>query len=271
MLTDTHFHFEDERYHKDREDVIEANLGELAFGVNVTADPKDLEKVAELSQTFEKIYAALGVHPHYALRVTPEEVREKIEATLRQAQDADKIVGIGECGLDYYFKNQSLDGRTEFEVRDAQAELFRAQIDLAKEKDLPLVVHTRDEQGGWDAYQDILRIFDEKDVNKGVVHSFSGNIKFAKEFTERGFYLGISGILTFDKTGKLPESIEKTDLDNLLLETDAPYLTPVPHRGKRNEPRFTRFIAEEIAEIKNISYDEVVEATEQNARKLFGI
>ena len=156
-------------------------------------------------------------------------------------------------------------------MREAQSALFLAQIEIAQKNKLPLIVHTRDEQGGWDAYQDVLRIFDEHSVKAAAIHSFSGDLKFAKEFVERGMYLGISGILTFDKTGRLLEVVKEISLDHLLLETDAPYLTPVPHRGKRNEPKNTKFIAEKIAEIKGISLQDVFEVTEQNARKLFGI
>src|SRR5690606_29221019 len=108
-------------------------------------------------------------------------------------------------------------------------------------------------------------------IKRVTIHSFSGDVKFAREFTDRGFYLGISGIVTFDKTGRLPEAVKEAPLEKLLLETDAPYLTPVPHRGKRNEPRFTKFLAEKIEEIKNVSYEEVLETTEYNARKLFQI
>ena len=283
MLVDTHCHFEDERYDQDREQAIEDNLAEMSFVVNVTADPGNLEEVSELADKNEKIYGSLGVHPHYALIITPEEVRNKIENVLRQAQGhSKKIVGIGECGLDYYFKNQDLVGRTEYEAREAQNLFFRAQIDLAKDNDKALVVHTRDEQGGWDAYQDVLTIFEEKNVSRATIHSFTGDISFAKQFIDRGCYLGISGILTFDpkrssasygasKTNHLVEVVKEIPLENLLLETDAPYLTPVPNRGKRNEPKFTRFIAQKIAEIKGINLEEVLETTEQNARKLFRI
>ena len=286
MLVDTHCHFEDERYTSDREEIIEANLKELAFVVNVTADPNELETVVGLAQKHEKIYAALGVHPHFALDITPEEVMQKIEALLPfdSAQaDSNKIVGIGECGLDYYFKNQDLRGRTEYEAREAQAELFKTQIDIALQNGLPLIIHTRDQQEGFDAYQDVLKIFEEKNVRRATIHSFSGNLNFARAFVGRGCYLGLSGILTFDpkrssaspasrQTGNpLVEVVREIPLEHLLLETDAPYLTPVPHRGQRNEPRFTKYIAEKIAEIKNISLDEVLQATEQNARKLFSI
>ena len=283
MLVDTHCHFEDERFEADREQAIEDNLKELAFVVNVCADPQNLETVAELSREYDKIYACLGVHPHFALRVMPDEVVALIKGALRQAQgDSNKIVGIGECGLDYYWQNQDLEGRTEYEAREAQAELFKAQIKLALEQNLPLVVHTRDEQAGYDAYQDVLRIFEEENVKKATIHSFSGDLRIARQFVERGFYLGISGILTFDpkrssaspdsgKTNPLVEVVREITLENLLLETDAPYLTPVPFRGKRNEPKFTKFIAKKIAEIKGVSVGKVLEATENNARNLFDI
>ena len=286
MLVDTHCHFEDGRYDADREQVIETNLAELAFVVNVTADLDNLSEVAQLAQKYETIYCALGVHPHFALKVSPEEVVEKIESMspLDFARDKsnNKVVAFGECGLDYHFRNQDLAGRTEYEAREAQAQLFRAQIDLAKKYNLPLVVHTRDEQDGFDAYQDVLAIFEEKNVKTATIHSFSGNLNFAREFVERGFYLGISGILTFDpkrsrtsygasNTNPLVDVVRQIPLEHLLLETDAPYLTPVPHRGKRNEPRFTKFIAQKIAEIKNTSFEEVLEVTEAGARKLFRI
>lgn len=267
MLTDTHCHFEDERYDDDREQVIATNLAELEFVVDVSEKIEDFDRVLALSEKENKVYASLGVHPHHALKVTPDAAREELEKRI----GAQKLVAIGECGFDYYFQNQDLQARTEYEVKEAQRDLFSTQIDIALKNNLPLILHVRDGLIEKDAYVDAIELLKEKGAKEGTVHTFSSDLSIARQFTELGFYLGISGVITFDKTGKLAEVVKEIPLEKLVLETDAPYLTPVPHRGKRNEPKFTKFIAEKIAEIKNISVEEVLKATEENARKLFKI
>lgn len=267
MLTDTHCHFEDERYESDREQVIADNLKELAFVVDVSEKIEDFDAVLNLAKKEGKVYAALGIHPHHALKVTPEVAKSELEKRIR----GEKLVAVGECGFDYFWDNQDLMGRTEYEVKEAQLNLFEAQVKVAEKAGLPLILHIRDGLIAKDAYVDALEVLKENIANRGVVHTFSSDLQIANEFIALGFYLGISGVITFDKTGKLAEVVKEVPLEKLVLETDAPYLTPVPHRGKRNEPKFTKFIAEKIAEIKNISVDEVIETTEQNARKLFNI
>lgn len=279
MLTDTHCHFEDERYDADRDRVIADNLKELAFVVDVSEKLEDFDAVLELAKKENKVYAALGVHPHHALKVMPQDAAAAIERALARANN--RVVAVGECGLDYFWNNQGLAGRTEHEVKEAQRKLFKAQIDVALKNHLPLILHIRDGLIPKDAYIDALEILKSKTVShsnipgnlgmSGTVHTFSSDLQIAKEFIGLGFYLGISGVITFPKTEKLAEVIKEVPLEKLLLETDAPYLAPVPHRGKRNEPKFARFTAEKIAEIKNVGIDEVLDATEQNARKLFGI
>lgn len=267
MLTDTHCHFEDERYDDDREQVIASNLAEMEFVVDVSEKLEDFDAVLRLAEKESKVYASLGVHPHHALKVTAGIAREELEKRI----GANKLVAIGECGFDYFWNNQDLQGRTEYEVKEAQRELFSAQIDVALKNNLPLILHVRDGLIEKDAYTDTLELLKEKSVKEGTVHTFSSDLSVARQFTELGFYLGISGVITFDKTGKLAEVVKEIPLERLVLETDAPYLTPAPHRGKRNEPKYTKFIAERIAEIKNISAEEVLKATEENARKLFKI
>ena len=266
MLTDTHCHFEDERYDQDREQVIEDNLKELTFCVNVGTNLTDWERILDLSKKYDKIFVSLGVHPHHALETKSEDIEKKFESLANK-----KVVAIGECGFDYFFDNQDLQGRTEFEVKEAQRKLFETQIKLSQKNNLPLVLHTRDGLTEFDAYEDTIQILEETGVNRGVVHTFAADLNYAKRFLEKGFCLGLSGIVTFDKTGRLEQVIREAPLDRILLETDSPYLSPVPLRGQRNEPKNTIHIAKKIAEIKNMSLEEVLEVTEKNARNLFSI
>lgn len=254
MLIDSHAHLDDKRFDNDRDEIIKnlkSNGVELV--INIGADVPSSVKGVSLSEEYENIYATVGVHPHDA-----KDVDETTIELLRALAKKDKVVAIGEIGLDYHYDNSP---------RDIQRKWFREQIKLAKELNLPIVVHERE------ASQDVYDIIkEESDENlTGVIHCFSGSLEMAKEYIKLGFYISFAGPVTF-KNARIPKEVAKEiPLDRLLIETDSPYLTPEPYRGKRNDPTHVRYVAEKIAELKNIKYDEIVKATNENTKKLFNI
>lgn len=251
MFIDSHVHLEDERFNKDREEIIKnfENDG-LLCAINVGSDLKTSKKSVEFADKYEKIYAVVGVHPHEVSKMTDDTLRE-----IRELSKNKKVVAIGEIGLDYYYDNSP---------RDVQKEWFEKQIILAKELDLPIVIHSRD------AAKDTLDIVKKhKDGLRGEMHCFSYSVEVMNEYLEMGFYIALGGAVTF-KNARVPREVASVvPLDRLLLETDCPYLTPEPFRGKRNEPKYSRLVAEKIAEVRGISVDEIFEATNRNVKALF--
>ncbi|WP_086248891.1 TatD family hydrolase [Campylobacter vicugnae] len=253
MIIDTHCHLDDARY----DDINSVIKNAFDNGVNKIiipgADINDLPKAAQIANLNENIYFAAGVHPY--------EIEGYDEAVLRQFAKDPKCIAIGECGLDYFrLPDDDIDG-----YKAKQKDAFISQINLAIELKLPLIVHIRD------ANEDSLKILKEyKDrLVGGVLHCFNAS-PILLELSSK-FYYGIGGVLTFKNGKKLVEILPKIPLDRLVLETDAPYLTPEPHRGKRNEPAFTTYVADKMADILGMSRDEVESLTTQNANRLFGI
>ena len=217
-----------------------------------SAYPKDIEQVMELVNNYDNVYGMLGVHPTEVKDWT-DDLIEKI----KEYSKNKKIVAIGEIGLDYYWDKS---------FNDLQKEVFIKQIKLANELNLPISIHDRE------AHKDTYDIL--KEYNKGskiVLHCFSGSLEFAKECIKEGWYLGLGGVVTFKNAIKMKEVATNIPLEKLLIETDAPYLTPVPYRGKENQPAYVKFVAEEIAKLKNISFEEVDKITTQNAKEVFGL
>lgn len=254
MLIDSHAHLDDSRFDKDREQLIK-DLGNnnIELIINPGSDVATSVKAVSLAQKHENIYAAIGVHPHEV-----EDMEDETIELLRSLSKKEKVVAIGEIGLDYYYDNSP---------RELQKKWFREQIKLAKELDLPIIIHDRD------AHQDTYDIIKElkDDSLRGVLHCYSGGVELAREFIKLGFYISFAGPITF-KNAKVSKLVAKEiPLEKMLIETDSPYLTPHPHRGKRNEPLYVRFVAGEIAQLKGISFDEVMNITNKNARELFGI
>lgn len=216
------------------------------------AYPTDIEVVKELAQKYENVYGLLGVHPS-EVKGWNDDLIDKIKEYSRSS----KIVGIGEIGLDYYWDKS---------FNDLQKEVFIKQIKLANELNFPISVHDRE------AHKDTFDILTEYNKNSAVVmHCFSGSVEFMKECVKQGWYIAIGGVVTFKKAIKMKEVAKEVPLDKLLLETDAPYLTPVPYRGKTNQPAYVKYVAEEIASIRGISFEEVDEITTQNAKKVFSL
>lgn len=253
MIIDTHCHLDDARY----DDIDSVIKNAFDNGVNKIiipgADINDLPKAAQIANSNENIYFAAGVHPY--------EIEGYDEAVLRQFAKDPKCIAIGECGLDYFrLPDDDIDG-----YKAKQKDAFISQINLAIELKLPLIVHIRD------ANEDSLKILKEYEdrLVGGVLHCFNAS-PILLELSSK-FYYGIGGVLTFKNGKKLVEILPKIPLDRLVLETDAPYLTPEPHRGKRNEPAFTTYVADKMAGILGMSRDEVENLTTQNANRLFGI
>ncbi len=250
-LIDTHAHLDMDRYDGDRSDVIrrteEASVGFINMGLDLPSSYRSVEMAKESSN----VYAATGFHPHEADQLDPPALSE-----LAELCRSDVVRAIGEIGLDYYRENSP---------RGAQKRAFRAQLDLAAERDLPVSIHNRD------STDDLLSILNQKNPPSGVIHSFFGDEKLGEEFIQLGFYLGLSGPLTFDGEEELRAAVRELPMEKLVLETDSPFLTPVPNRGKRNEPSYVEFVAEKVAEIKDLPIEEVNETTSENARRLFNL
>lgn len=255
MIFDTHSHYDDEKFNEDREAVLRSmkanNIGAI---VNIGTDLNTSRYAIELCKKYKFMYCTIGVHPHEV-----KDMRDEDLEYLLMMSTYPKVVGIGEIGLDYYY---------DFSPRPAQKMWFRSQLELAKQLDLPVSIHTRE------AAQDTFDILMESGIGKqcgGVIHAYSGSAEMAQEYVKEGFYLGIGGVLTFKNGKKLVEVVQKIPMQYLVLETDAPYMTPEPHRGKRNDSRMLPYVVDKIAQIKGITAEEVEKITWKNACRLWKI
>ena len=255
-LIDTHAHLDFGRFKSDRERVIEraATAGVKAI-INVGASLASSQAAVALAEAYPQIYAAVGVHPHDAKTLTGKLLEE-----LRALASHPKVVAIGEIGLDFY---------RDLSPRDKQRQAFQQQLALASEIGKPVIIHDRDAHSEVMA---ILRRWIEGDHQPaGVMHCFSGDLAMAQEAIELGFYISIAGPVTFKNARRLRELVRQLPLEKLLVETDCPYLTPHPHRGKRNEPAYVKLVAQEVARVKGLSLEEVARITSDNAQALFAL
>lgn len=252
MIFESHAHYDDEAFDEDRESLLASmqphNIGAV---INVSASPAGMESTAKLAEKYPFIWGAVGVHP--------DEVGSMDSTTLERIKELcrrEKIVAVGEIGLDYYWDKEN---------HSLQKQWFMRQMDAAREVKKPIIVHSRE------AAADTLQVMKSSDAGEigGVIHCFSYAREMAREYLNMGFYLGIGGVVTFKNAKKLKEVVEYAPLDSILVETDSPYLSPVPNRGKRNSSLNLPYIIQEIAEIKRISPEEVERVTEKNARRLF--
>ena len=256
FLTDSHAHIQGPEFADDLEGVIQrakqAGVEKIVV-VGGTGDLTSNEAAVAVAHSFPGLFATVGMHPHDAKEVSEQDLKR-----LKDVTADPKVVGVGETGLDFHYNHSP---------RQIQVELFRRFIHMACETGLPLIVHDRD------AHREIADLLQAEGEGKlrGVIHCFTGDYKAAKVFLDLGFYLSFSGIITFKNAGPLRDVAQKLPLDRILVETDSPYLAPVPHRGKRNEPAFVRLVAETIATVRGIALAEVAEATSRNAQDLFGI
>ena len=251
-LIDSHAHFDDRAFDTDRAALI-ARLHADGIGVvTVGADLASSRDAVRLASRHHGIWATVGVHPHGAKAVTPAVLRE-LEALAKET----KVVAVGEIGLDYY---------RDLSPRDVQRKVFAEQLELAKRVRLPVVIHNRE------STDDLVRILRKAGAtHRGVIHSFLGDIALAETFTDLGFFLGVGGPLTYPANGALREAVRRIALDRILLETDCPYLTPAPHRGRRNEPGYVGIIARAIADLRGVTPESVEDVTTRNAIGLFGL
>lgn len=255
IIVDTHAHLDGEEYKNDLSEVLErAAAADVRAVVNMGIDLSSSERSVKIAEEYGQVYTGVGIHPE--------------ELTVMTSVDDDKLAGwavspkviaIGEIGLDYYWEKDS-------ERRIMQQKMLIRQLDIARQLHLPVCIHDREAHG------DIMRILKtEGRQNWGVIHCYSGSWEMAEELLKLGWYLGVDGPLTWKNAAKLPEIVQKMPADRLLLETDCPYLTPVPHRGKRNEPAYVRFVAEKVAELRGETLEDTADRTTQNARDVYGI
>ena len=253
-IFETHAHYEDVKFDSDREELL-ASLPKqnIEYVINVGSNLETTNKSIELAKQYDYIYAAIGVHPSDV-----EELDESSYDVLEKAAKFEKTVAIGEIGLDYYWDK-------ELGVQEKQREWFKRQMLLAKEHNLPVIIHSRD------AAEDTMRVMKEVKAEEipGVIHCYSYSVEMAKEFIKMGYYIGIGGVVTFKNAKKLKEVAAEIPLERILLETDCPYMAPEPHRGERNSSLYLPYVVEKLAEIRNISKEEIISTTNQNARKLF--
>ncbi len=251
---DSHAHLDDERFDADREELINSLYeNRVETVLNPGADLNTSKSAVALADKYPFIYAAVGCHPHDSKYMNDDTMN-----IFRELAKDKKVIGIGEIGLDYYYDNSD---------RETQKKWFREQIRLAKELDLPYIVHDRD------AHEDVFRIMKEEHYSgtRGILHCYSSSVEMAKEFVRLGFYISLGGPVTFKKA-RTPKLVAKeVPIDRLLIETDCPYLTPEPFRGKRNEPKYVRYVAEEIARIREVDVNEIAEVTKLNFKRLFNL
>ncbi|MBF0457592.1 MAG: YchF/TatD family DNA exonuclease [Nitrospirae bacterium] len=251
-MIDTHCHLEMSPFDGETDAVIErAHSAGVQKMITICSSPESIEKAAALTERYPSVYAALGIHPHDARLFTPEIYRQ-----IRDLSSNIKIVGIGETGLDYHYKHSPA---------DIQKEIFIRHIELSKELNLPVIIHSRE------ASDDVVSIIRNENLSNGVLHCFSGDEKMAEAVIAAGLYISISGTVTFKNAGALRAVVSTIPDDYLLVETDAPYLTPHPHRGKRNEPAYVTLTARTVAEIRGVSYEDIDRITTLNANRLFGL
>lgn len=254
LLADTHAHLNLDDYRVDRGEVVErARAAGVGLIINVGFDPATSDESVALAETHPFIYASVGLHPHHAASLT-DDVLDRYERLAAHP----KVVAIGETGLDHF---------RDLSPREDQERAFRAQIRLAKKTGLPLIIHNRD------ALADVLRVVDDEGAPEagGVMHCFPGDAAYAREVVARGFHVGVGGPVTYSRRGRLVGAVTAVRQDRLLLETDAPWLPPVPHRGRRNEPAYVRLVAERVAEIRGMSLADLGRVTTGNAVRLFRI
>lgn len=254
MIFDTHAHYDDKAFDEDRDSLLKSmKENGVSHIVNIGASIETSKKTIALTEQYDFIYGAIGVHPSE----TAELNEEKIE-WLREKSSFEKIVAIGEIGLDYYWDEPD---------KDIQKKWFRRQLQLAKEVSLPVIIHSRD------AAKDTLDIMHEEKAEecKGVVHCYSYSKETAREYLNMNYYFGIGGVVTFNNAKKLKEAVEYIPMENIVLETDCPYLAPVPYRGKRNSSLNLPYVVKEIASIKQLPEEEVIRITYENAKRFYEI
>ena len=253
VLFDTHAHYDAEQFDADRDEVLGALPGAgIALAVNPGCDLPSSRAAVALAERYDFLYAAVGYHPENCAPYRPEDLE-----ALRELAEHPKVVAIGEIGLDYYWE--------ENPPREFQQQVFRDQLALAAELELPVIVHDQE------AHADSLAMIREFPQVRGVFHCFSGSAEMAEELVKLGWMVSFTGVLTYKNARKAVEAARAVPLERVMIETDSPYMAPVPHRGKRNDSRYVRLICERLAEIKGVSFAECARVTRENGKRFFGI
>ena len=256
MYFETHAHYNNKRFNEDRDELL-ATMHALGIDYCVTVgyDIRSSKVSIDLANKYDYIYATVGVHPHDVEQLTDNDIE-----TLRQLAKEKKVVAIGEIGFDYYYEHSSKENQHRF---------FLAQLNLAKELDMPVVIHSRDASGDMLDMLKSVNLPTRNGKGAGVMHCFSESLDMAKKYVNMGYFLGISGVVTYNNAKKLVEVVENIPLESLFIETDCPYLAPVPNRGKRNDSLNLKYVVDVIAKIKGISHEEVAKITKNNAERFF--
>ena len=259
MIFESHAHYEDEKFDSDRVELLsmmkKKNIGTI---INVGTTIELSKKSIELAHEYDFIYASVGVHPSEIDCLEGD--ADGIEKLKQMALSEKKVVAIGEIGLDYYWEKDET-------VRDRQRYWYKKQLDLACETELPVIIHSRDAN---EETFNIMRDAAERGI-RGVIHCYSGSPEMAREYVKLGYYIGVGGVVTFKNGKRLKETVKTIPLENILVETDSPYMAPEPFRGERNDSTYLPYIVKEIAELREITVDEVMEVTRENGRRLFDI
>ncbi len=253
MLFDTHAHFDDPQFDSDRDEVIKSLADDGVTRVmNIGANMETSKKAIEIANKYDFIYATVGVHPCDTYDMTDED----IERLRIMAKNNPKVRAIGEIGLDYHFDDTK---------PDIQKEWFIKQLHLAKELNMPVVIHDRDSKG------DAIEILKREGISNGVMHCFSGSAETARELVKMGFMISFTGVLTFKNARRAVEACRSIPIERLMIETDCPYMAPEPHRGERNYSGYVKYVARKMAEIKGLSYEETARITMENGLRFYGI
>jgi len=252
LLYDTHAHLDDSMFDCDRHDVIE-KIKNSGVGLinNIASDIKSSKASIALAEKYDFIYASVGVHPSCTHSMSNADIE-----TLKELSKHPKVVAIGEIGLDYHYDDTD---------PETQKYWFAAQLDMAKELDLPIIIHDRESKG------ECISLLREKKISKCVFHCFSGSSETAKELIKMGYYISFTGVVTFKNARRAVEAVKEVPMDRIFIETDCPYMAPEPHRGIRNDSSLVCYVAGKIAEIKNLSTEEVIRITRENAIRFFEI
>ena len=256
MIFESHAHYDDSKFDDDREELL-STMQENGIEkiINIGCSIESCKSTLELTKQYPFVYGAMGIHPSDI-----GDLNEDTFLWLREQVKKEKVVAVGEIGLDYYWDKEE-------EVQKNQRIWFRRQLELAKENNLPVIIHSRD------AAADTMEIMKEAYVQgiKGVIHCFSYSKEQAQEYVKMGYYIGVGGVVTFKNAKKLKQTVEQISLEHILLETDCPYMAPEPHRGTRNDSSNLSYVAARIAEIKGVSVQEVEQTTWENACRVFGV
>lgn len=250
MYFDSHAHYDDKKFNSDRINFL-SELKNIHCIINCGTDLASSKKSIELAKKFDFIYCAVGIHPENIESTTQNDIDNLENLTINK-----NVRAIGEIGLDFHYENYS---------RDKQIYWFQKQIELANKINLPIIIHSRD------AISDTFQIIKSNAQTNGVIHCYSSNLQMALDYIDLGFFIGIGGVITFKNSKKLVQVVKNIPIEKILIETDCPYLSPEPNRGKRNDSSNLKFITEKIAQIKNMQHDEIAQITSNNAKKLFRI